>query len=476
MGLAGNGTPLHPYLIEDLYIQNNHSYFGDYCIKIQYTNAHFVIRNCILEMEGHDWGNAIWLYNVTNGRIENCSIIVNKYGNDYRPDGIEIDTASNVEIRNCSFMGGEDGLSLYRCSDCIIESNLFADQMDDTINLILSNFTDVSENILMGAGRIYSHTGINLKGYSSNCVIVGNAITNYWSAGIRVAHSADNLVLGNNVSRSGFGILLDQTNQSQLENNLLTLNIKGIYLHDGSYYNSITQNILSNNETNAQDDGFENTWQSNWYSDFGAGTTYFIEGSAHSLDRSPLPKSLHIPGIISMSMILLLIGMIPIALVIQRQMSRGKNDDDRLTKRYSLYFIIFSVLLPCGISTTPFSNSLLPNLKYVLVDALCALGISRIPGTDWTINYFSVHDYLLSVVLPYLAVCILSIALFIQYQRKKFSGTTLVGILIIATAIVIVISWMASVILKPFTPLLVTCFIFSSKLKKVESQQNLEQD
>lgn len=67
-GWPGNGTLADPYIISGKTI-----YSDNYCIKIQDTSVHFVIKNCYLET-GHDSIASLWLNNTVNGIIENCEI------------------------------------------------------------------------------------------------------------------------------------------------------------------------------------------------------------------------------------------------------------------------------------------------------------------------------------------------------------------------------------------------------------------
>ena len=67
-GWNGRGTPDDPYLLEGVMIQTY-----DSCLTIRNTTAHFVVRSCVFM--GASVHSPVMLENVTNGRIENCSVV-----------------------------------------------------------------------------------------------------------------------------------------------------------------------------------------------------------------------------------------------------------------------------------------------------------------------------------------------------------------------------------------------------------------
>ncbi|MHA1278600.1 MAG: NosD domain-containing protein [Candidatus Helarchaeota archaeon] len=71
---SGDGTPSNPYILENLVIDGNSK--SDNCIDIQNTNAHFIIRNCVLT--SGDIG--IYCENVNNGQFQNNQITNSYYG------------------------------------------------------------------------------------------------------------------------------------------------------------------------------------------------------------------------------------------------------------------------------------------------------------------------------------------------------------------------------------------------------------
>ena len=98
--VAGSGTENDPYIIEnwDINAENANG------IEIRNTTAYFIIRNCLVENGGYSH-DGIYLGNVINGKIENCTCY-----NDY--SGIRLDSSSNNTLVNNSCSNDEDGIRL----------------------------------------------------------------------------------------------------------------------------------------------------------------------------------------------------------------------------------------------------------------------------------------------------------------------------------------------------------------------------
>lgn len=87
--IAGNGTAIDPFIIADWRINGSYNYG----VHIKNTRAFFIVRNVAIE---NSTFSAIRLENVSNGRVENSSLI-NNLGN-----GIYLMSAENMTISNCS--------------------------------------------------------------------------------------------------------------------------------------------------------------------------------------------------------------------------------------------------------------------------------------------------------------------------------------------------------------------------------------
>lgn len=71
---SGSGTKEDPYIIEGWYID---AWGTDYGIYVDHTQAHFVIRGCVIE-KARDAG--IYLNTVRNGSIEKCQVSLSQAG------------------------------------------------------------------------------------------------------------------------------------------------------------------------------------------------------------------------------------------------------------------------------------------------------------------------------------------------------------------------------------------------------------
>jgi parallel beta-helix repeat protein len=460
----GNGSLSNPFMIENLMISGRDSYYGFYCLTIHNTDSYFVVKNCTFKIPGDSYGNVIRLYNVTNGIIENCTIIVEEYENGYEGDGIDLYASANIQVRDCRISGGLTGIELWQSVNCVIKSNILSNQRYEGIQTIFSNDTVVSDNILLGAGVLDSYSGVEIAG-GINISVYSNSITNFWICGIRLEGAADNSVSDNHVTTSGAGIFVNDSNKSRVDSNILSYNENGIVMESRSYNNTISSNVLGYNEKNARDNGFNNHWSSNWYSDFQGNGYYIIPGSSKSVDASPQPTTLHVPDFISSIMVLLMICLIPLGAAIGFQMRYREIEEQRLGRGPSLFFMVLSIALPCGISSTPLPDMTLPNLRFVLVDILFAIGVSRAPGSDWSLNYYNSSiitgdDMLFFITVPYLLGGLITIGLLMTYLKRQRGGKLFAFELLAITVILMIIAQLVSVLLIPITPLLAISIIF----------------
>jgi len=110
---GGSGTQDDPYIIEnwDISAQNANG------IEIRNTTAHFIIRNCLVENGGYSY-YGIYLDNVVNGKIENCTC-------DNNWDGIFLLNFSNNTLTNNSCSNNYYGIELYSSNNNRIYHNNF---------------------------------------------------------------------------------------------------------------------------------------------------------------------------------------------------------------------------------------------------------------------------------------------------------------------------------------------------------------
>jgi parallel beta-helix repeat protein len=162
----GTGTSNDPYIIEGWEI-NASAKNG---IEIWNTTDHFIIRDILVNSINITHHN-IFLYNLTNGIVENCTLVNNFYG-------ISLENSYN--------------------------------------NKIIGNNVTNNNNI-----------GIYLTKKSNNNIITGNQIkfNNY---GITIKHSIKNNIIGNNITGSKKGIEFVSSTLNNVSANYIYNNTEGV--------------------------------------------------------------------------------------------------------------------------------------------------------------------------------------------------------------------------------------------------------
>jgi parallel beta-helix repeat protein len=264
-GWAGDGSAGNPYVIEGLTIDAGGLGYGIY---IGNTTANFIIRNCSIE---NSTGNSnqyfrnsgIYLYNATNGTIENNDI------KSCDGNGINIEYSLDIVVTDNTVRYNEmSGIYTGYYSNITISDNtasfnnwsgvwLWSTWESLVINNTCSNNTD----------------GITLE-WTDNISIIDNTCANNTDDGIYVTSSEYNTLLNNTCANNEDGIFLSQSNNItvsgndcnnntddgitlvssndvSIDNNSCTDNANdGIYL-SASDYNTIINNVFENNS----DDG-----------------------------------------------------------------------------------------------------------------------------------------------------------------------------------------------------------------------------
>jgi parallel beta-helix repeat protein len=319
--VGGDGTEENPYIIEGWNIIKDNEFSCG--IRIEYTNVHFILRNCCI----HDWGikNGVWLYRVSNGIIQKIISYNNSFGIEIERSsnniiidcesynntwcGIALLYSSDNSIKDCMLYGNNaQGImstnSADRITNCSIFNNDNGVDISDSIGSMITDclihdnyqvgieFWNSSNNLLENC-TIYNHPffGMNLAPSSNNNLILNCTIYNSSIYGITISHNSnDNEVANceiyqNNVgmeflsgqnnivrncrienNRNG-GILLQNSSFNQIKYCNIENNGKyGIYIlchFLGSYHpsndNTIHRNNFVDNEQNAMDEG-ANHW------------------------------------------------------------------------------------------------------------------------------------------------------------------------------------------------------------------------
>ena len=283
---TGSGNYTHPYIIEDLVIDAGGS--GS-CIRIENSDFYFRIENCTLYNSEWSYPNAgIRLYNVDNGILidNNCSS--NNYGiyfsssdnnsisgnivNNNRYFGIDLryNSNNNKITGNTVNNNPGDGIHLYQCADNIVNGNTInynsrgiytydCDNITATSNNITNNdgngihFYQTDNNIVTGNSIINNDgNGIYFSSADNN-IVTENVINNNSGDGIHFYSyyyydydCNNNIVLGNNISKSYYGIYLSGVNNTLSGNRMVECGLKIYgYLEDLKTYIIDASNLVT---------------------------------------------------------------------------------------------------------------------------------------------------------------------------------------------------------------------------------------
>ncbi|MHA2186902.1 MAG: NosD domain-containing protein [Candidatus Thorarchaeota archaeon] len=227
---GGTGVEENPYIIEKLHIVATGSQNSS--ISVEYTSAHFIIRDCYLES---DWAG-IEIRHLTR---ETASIVNNTcISNSGTGAGIVVWGTINCTIvgNRCSNLA--QGIHLNEASRCNISSN---------------NITD------------NNYQGINIR-YSHYNTIIGNMVVNTSEHGVALVGTSSYNVIHHNQ-------FVDNGRETT-------------YRIDGELRGELTSQGF--------DEGRNNTWydatteEGNWWSDYSGSGTYIIDGPSDSADQYPI--------------------------------------------------------------------------------------------------------------------------------------------------------------------------------------------
>ena len=208
--VKGIGTQNNPYIIENWSI-NASTIHG---IHIENTTAYFIIKNCHIYDGGSNYKNGIYLYNVSNGTVDNVVC-----DNAYR--GIHIQCSSDNTVENSLCYNNEgDGIKIYSSSN------------NQITNCVLHG------NSCYGMGVFHS----------SNNTITKCMIYDTIAYGIFLYNSSDNTVTNCAVyDISQYGICIWYCSNNNISNNAIYNNRWGIYLQNNATDNLITYCDIVNN-------------------------------------------------------------------------------------------------------------------------------------------------------------------------------------------------------------------------------------
>jgi parallel beta-helix repeat protein len=137
--------------------------------------------------------------------------------------------------------------------------------------------------------------GIFLSGSDDNefhnCTI-SNLTAGNETYGVFMADaSTNNTVSDGEVRDTNHGIRVENSSNNTIQRNMIVNNTggaTGLNVTDGSDGNTIEQNCFIDNIPQARDDGSQNVWNGNYWSDYTGPGSYTIGGAAGSRDDNPL--------------------------------------------------------------------------------------------------------------------------------------------------------------------------------------------
>ena len=209
-----NGTEDDPFVIEGW----NISGFQDYGVYIADTDAHFVIRNVLVE----NGEQGICLFQVTNARLENVTV-------NNCIDGIQLLHASEITATSSRFSNNsEHGIYM-------------ADSRDNTIRNVLIEDGDQGVHLFHVTNAQIEDVGVN------NCVV-----------GVQLFYTSNSTVTyGEFSNNSEHGVYVLESNNNMISHNKIVNNFNGIELGMQSS-NTIYDNLFDNFDSNAVDYGTSN--------------------------------------------------------------------------------------------------------------------------------------------------------------------------------------------------------------------------
>ena len=242
----GNGTSLNPYIISNWKIIA----IGKSRITIKNTKAHFIIENC--QINGCRFAsirpNGVFFYNVTNGRVVNCSFRGCGFG-------VLLVSSSDNVIENCDFKKDDIGISINGCPH-----GYSAQSNNNTIK---------------------------------NCRITKCKDGVYFCC---LPSSRNNKIYKCHISYNRRGTVLDHCiHYTLIAKCNISNNDVGIEVISASSHNLISNNVFWKNDIHAKDN-CRNVWDSgsefggNYWEGHDSSIPYYIRGAGNNIDHYPLAE------------------------------------------------------------------------------------------------------------------------------------------------------------------------------------------
>jgi len=250
---TGSGTPLDPYIIEDIYI--NRTGIDTPSITIKNSKSYFIIRNCTIY---RSYG--IYLKNVSHGNL-----IENYLWRLY--DIFSVGVGGDILSENCSdinFINNNIGLvwiMFFNSIGCTLENNTIVNTLT---YLYESNYMSIVNNDLSGTSRLFMGLSNNNL-ISGNSFVISNAASDHKCMELG---GYGNSVINNNITvldGAGYGISGPYYPTNIIDNNRLYgcgfSNVGGPYSTFGTNYVNDKYFYYYVNETTLDDTDFINAGQ-----------------------------------------------------------------------------------------------------------------------------------------------------------------------------------------------------------------------
>jgi parallel beta-helix repeat protein len=221
-----------------------------------------------------------------------------------RGNGIQLTSRTNVTVQNLQIKAFDSGISFGFSSNNSISRNTIKNNFYGIALTSSSNYNSIDGN----NATTNDFCGIFLGSSSSYGSVYGNNVTANNGYGILLDSSSYNTVSGNNVANNYDGIWLGASSNNSIFGNNIIANNRGVHLmvspHNEFYHNNFinnTQQVSSQNLTNAWDDGSMGNYWSDYQTKYPTATPvgniwdtpYVID--ANNTDHYPLVNQYVIP-------------------------------------------------------------------------------------------------------------------------------------------------------------------------------------
>ena len=263
---SGNGQPGTPWIIKDYVLSNA---LGE-IINIEGTTDYFVIENCILDGVNEQF-ESIFLYNVQNGEIRNCTMKNNRHCIFLR------NGCQDIYIHNNTvFASDQSGVRILDSQDIIVENNIVYDHQYNGIWFRNSPRTYAWNNTVYDC-----ETGIWAFecGSNADCEIIDNTVYGCDNA-IYVNATTHTTIHGNYIfdvsladpNLTGISLVNGALNNTITNNTVFQSEYHGLIVDSTSHNNTIMHNSFVKNNVaygkQAIDNGTDNIIDYNFWDDW----------------------------------------------------------------------------------------------------------------------------------------------------------------------------------------------------------------